>query len=104
MRKNSVLQEYLFKYKVEKEQGQKQPLQKSAGWTETESSVQFSRSDVSDSLRPHESQHARPSGPSPTSRGEPQSPTHAGSKTGPGGTSALWAERLQAFKGPRWRT
>ena len=42
MRKNSVLQEYLFKYKVEKEQGQKQPLQKSAGWIETESSVQFS--------------------------------------------------------------
>ena len=30
------------------------------------SSVQFSRSVVSDSLRPHESQHARPSCPSPT--------------------------------------
>ena len=30
------------------------------------SSVQFSRSDVSDSLRPHESQHARPPCPSPT--------------------------------------
>ena len=30
------------------------------------SSVQFSRSVVSDSLRPHESQHTRPSGPSPT--------------------------------------
>ena len=30
------------------------------------SSVQFSRSVVSDSLRPHESQHARPPGPSPT--------------------------------------
>ena len=29
-------------------------------------SVQFSRSVVSDSLRPHESQHARPPGPSPT--------------------------------------
>ena len=29
-------------------------------------SVQFSRSDVSDSLRPHESQHARPPCPSPT--------------------------------------
>ena len=28
--------------------------------------VQFSRSVVSDSLRPHESQHARPPGPSPT--------------------------------------
>ena len=31
------------------------------------SSVQFSRSVVSDSLRPHESQHARPPCPSPTS-------------------------------------
>ena len=30
------------------------------------SSVQFSRSVVSDSLRPHESQHARPRCPSPT--------------------------------------
>jgi len=30
------------------------------------SSVQFSRSLVSDSLRPHESQHARPPCPSPT--------------------------------------
>ena len=32
----------------------------------TLSSVQFSRSLVSDSLRPHESQHARPPCPSPT--------------------------------------
>ena len=32
------------------------------------SSVQFSRSVVSDSLPPHESQHARPPGPSPTPR------------------------------------
>ena len=32
------------------------------------SSVQFSRSVVSDSLRPHESQHARPPCPSPTTR------------------------------------
>ena len=32
------------------------------------SSVQFSRSVVSDSLRPHESQHARPPWPSPTPR------------------------------------
>ena len=32
------------------------------------SSVQFSRSVVSNSLRPHDSQHARPSCPSPTSR------------------------------------
>ena len=30
------------------------------------SSVQFSRSVVSDSLRPHESRHARPPCPSPT--------------------------------------
>jgi len=33
------------------------------------SSVQFSHSVVSDSLRPHESQHARPLCPSPTPRG-----------------------------------
>ena len=33
---------------------------------ETSCSVQFSRSVVSDSLRPHESQHARPLCPSPT--------------------------------------
>ena len=32
---------------------------------ETNASVQFSRSVVSDSLRPHESQHARPPCPSP---------------------------------------
>ena len=32
------------------------------------SSVQFSRSGVSDSLQPHESQHARPPCPSPTPR------------------------------------
>ncbi|CAN0549015.1 unnamed protein product, partial [Rangifer tarandus platyrhynchus] len=31
-------------------------------------SVQLSRSVVSDSLRPHESQHSRPSCPSPTPR------------------------------------
>ena len=35
---------------------------------ESEASVQFSRSVVSDSLRSHESQHARPPCPSPTPR------------------------------------
>ena len=35
-------------------------------WSIQTSSVQFSRSVVSDSLRPHGSQHARPPGPSPT--------------------------------------
>ena len=35
-------------------------------WISSCSSVQFSRSVVSDSLRPHESQHARPPCPSPT--------------------------------------
>ena len=34
----------------------------------TFSSVQFSRSVMSDSLRPHESQHTRPPCPSPTPR------------------------------------
>ena len=37
-------------------------------WVESLSSVQFSRSVVSNSLRPHESQHARPPCPSPTPR------------------------------------
>ena len=37
------------------------------------SSVQFSHSVVSDSLRPHESQHARPPCPSPTPRVHPNS-------------------------------
>ena len=37
------------------------------------SSVQFGRSVVSDSLRPHESQHARPSCPAPTPRVHPDS-------------------------------
>ena len=36
-------------------------------------SVQFSRSVLSDSLRPHESQHARPPCPSPTPRVHPDS-------------------------------
>ena len=39
----------------------------------TYSSVQFSRSVVSDSLRPHELQHARPRCPSPTPRVHPNS-------------------------------
>ena len=42
------------------------------------SSVQFSRSVVSDSLWPHESQHARPPCPSPTPRVHPNS--HASSQ------------------------
>ena len=39
-----------------------------AGWQRSQpcGSVQFSRSVVSDSLRPHESQHTRPPCPSPT--------------------------------------
>ena len=37
-------------------------------WLVIVDSVQFSRSVVSDSLRPHESQHARPPCPSPTPR------------------------------------
>ena len=42
-------------------------LTTSTSW-ETFSSVQFSRLVMSDSLRPHESQHARPPCPSPTPR------------------------------------
>ena len=42
-------------------------------WTVYVSSVQFSHSVVSDSLRPHESQHGRPPCPSPTPRVHPNS-------------------------------
>ena len=37
-------------------------------WSKSDSSVQFSCSVMSDSLRPHESKHARPPCPSPTPR------------------------------------
>ena len=44
-------------------------ISKSSFWShKTFSSVQFSSSVVSDSLQPHESQHARPPCPSPTPR------------------------------------
>ena len=49
---------------------QKQVILK-CDWNSTQfcvQSVQFSRSVMSDSLRPHESQHARPPCPSPTPR------------------------------------
>ena len=48
-------------------------LSKSELKCHTISSVQFSHSVVSDSLRPHESQHARPPCPSPTPRVHPNS-------------------------------
>ena len=41
--------------------------------TQIQWNIQFSRSVVSDSLRPHESQHARPPCPSPTPRVYPNS-------------------------------
>ena len=41
------------------------------GWFDVTSSVQFSRSVVSDSLRPHEPQHTRPPCSSPTPGGHP---------------------------------
>ena len=41
-------------------------LKRFSNSTQHHSSVQFSHSVVSDSLRPHESQHARPPCPSPT--------------------------------------
>ena len=46
--------------------GQWKTSQKRWYWVRAWSSVQFSRSVVSDSLRPHELQHARPPCPSPT--------------------------------------
>ena len=61
-------------------EGNGNPLQQRspAGYSPFFSSVQFSRSVVSDSLRLHESQHARPPCPSPT-RGV-HSDTHASSR------------------------
>jgi len=44
----------------------RRPKQTILQWIHTDGSVQFSRSVVSDSLQPHESQHARPPCPSPT--------------------------------------
>ena len=46
---------------------------KSAQWMNVKIRHQFSHSVVSDSLRPHESQHARPPCPSPTPRVHPNS-------------------------------
>ena len=69
------LKSLLMKVKVESEKvGLKLNIQKTkimasgliTSWEVRFSSVQFSRSVVSDSLRPHESQHARPPCPSPT--------------------------------------
>ena len=48
-------------------------LKKQIGFYLIFSSVQFSRSVVSDSLRPHKSQHARPPCPSPTPGVHPES-------------------------------
>ena len=52
---------------IQSEVSQKEKHQYSMSW------VQFSRSVVSDSLRPHESQHARPPCPSPTPGVHPDS-------------------------------
>ena len=55
-----------LKTKVSEIQENESTLVKMCAYTIKSSSVQFSRSVVSDSLRPHESQHARPPCPSPT--------------------------------------
>ena len=62
------LKSLLMKVKEESEKvGLKLNIQKSKIMASGPiSSVQFSHSVVSDSLRPHESQHARPPCPSPT--------------------------------------
>jgi len=64
------LNSLLMKVKEESEQvGLKLNIQKTKIMVSSPiSSVQFSRSVVSDSFRPHESQHARPPCPSPTPR------------------------------------
>ena len=62
------LKSLLMKVKEESEKvGLKLNIQKTKIMaSDPDSSVQFSRSVVSDSLQPHESQHARPPSPSPT--------------------------------------
>ena len=62
------LKSLLMKVKEENEKASlKLNIQKTKIMTSSPmSSVQFSRSVVSDSLRPHESQHARPPCPSPS--------------------------------------
>ena len=74
MRKNSVLQEYLFKYKVEKEQGQKRNLWRNhLGGQRLKSKPQ-----------------------SPTQAGSTTVPG--------GTSALWVERQVQALKGPRWRT
>ena len=74
MRKNSVLQEYLFKYKVEKEQGQKRNLWRNQlGGQRLKSKPQ-----------------------SPTQAGSTTVPG--------GTSALWVERQVQALKGPRWRT
>ena len=54
------------------------------------SSVQFSRSVVSNSVQPHESQHTRPPCPSPTPRVYPNS--------GPSSPALLWNYYIMLYK------
>ena len=70
MAENKELKSLLMKVKEESEKvGLKLNLQKMKIMASGPiSSVQFSRSVVSNSLRPHESQHARPPCPSPSPR------------------------------------
>ena len=67
------LKSLLMKVKEESEKiGLKLNIQKTKIMASSPiSSIQFSRSVVSDSLQPHESQHARPPCPSPTPRVHP---------------------------------
>ena len=68
MAESEELKSLLMKVKEESEKaGLKLNIQKTTIMASGSiSSVQFSRSVMSDSLQPHESQHARPACPSPT--------------------------------------
>ena len=70
MAESEELKSLLMKVKLESEKlGLKLNIQKTKIMASGPiSSVQFSRSVMSDSLRPHELQHARPPCPSPTPR------------------------------------
>ena len=70
----SVLNFPIFQGRVQTLGSRGKPSPPCPNWLkETISSVQFSHSVVSDSLRPHESQHARPLCPSPTPGVHPNS-------------------------------
>ena len=73
MQRANALEKILMLVKIEGRTSGQQRMRWLDGIIDSISSVQFSRSVVSDYLRPHEPQHARPPCPSPTPRVYPNS-------------------------------